>query len=87
MESALGIDCPDLVARPPDQAAAALAAAGFHLSWRHVHTAPDGTSFADVVSVAPSGRIVDIILDGMDATIFVANPTDPAAQSPGPPTC
>jgi hypothetical protein len=83
----LAFDCPVLVSETPQDAAAALKTAGFQISWRAVHTTSDGTPVADVVTVIPTGRIIDIILDGPNATVFVADPQDPAAQSPEPPTC
>jgi len=83
----VAFDCLALVAKAPKDAAAALRSASFQVSWRFVHTITDGTAVADVVTQPPAGRIVDIILDGVVATVFVADPEDPAALSPEPPTC
>jgi hypothetical protein len=75
------------VKKTPHDASAALTTAGFQISWRSVHTTSDGTAVADVVTAMPAGQIIDVILDGSNATVFVAEPQDPAAKSPEPPTC
>lgn len=85
--ASVALDCLALVAKSPHAAAAALKMQGLQVSWRAVHTTSDGTAVADVTVLPPAGRIIDIILDGSEATIFVADPHDLAAQSPAPPTC
>jgi hypothetical protein len=83
------VDCTALASESPTEAAAALEAAGYQVFWRHVHTAPDGTTYNDVVSQPPSGVTADIALDRArgDAYVFVADPTDPAAHARGSPHC
>jgi hypothetical protein len=85
--SPVAVDCPALLDKTPQDAAATLTTAGYEVSWRAVHTMADGTAVADVVKAVPAGKIIDIILDGASATIFVANQQDPVAKSPEPATC
>lgn len=81
------VDCDSLVDAAPAEAGAALEDEGYSVSWRSVQTASDGTAVADVEASIPPGRIVDIIIEGNQAVVFVADSEDPAAASPDPPTC
>lgn len=81
------VDCESIADAAPERAGEVLEEAGYTVSWRSVQTASDGTTIADVETSAPPGRIVDIILDGDQAIIFVADSEDPAAASPSPPIC
>lgn len=81
------VDCESIAGEAPERAGEALEEAGYSVSWRSVQTASDGTAIADVETSAPPGRVVDIILEGDQAVILVAESGDPAASSPGPPTC
>jgi hypothetical protein len=65
----------------------ALEDAGYSITWRSVQTRSDGTVSADVETSPPPGRIVDVILEGDQAVVFVADEEDPAAASPGPASC
>jgi len=81
------VKCDSLLDAAPDEAGRALEEAGYAISWRLVQTKSDGTTSADVETSPPPGRIVDIILEGDQAVVFVAAEEDPAAASPGPLTC
>lgn len=81
------VDCDSLVDAAPAEAGDALEDEGYSVSWRSVQTASDGTAVADVEASIPPGRIVDIIIEGNQAVVFVADSEDPAAASPDPPTC
>lgn len=79
------IDCTQLLRLTPPEASDALEEYGYVVSWRLVHTNPDGTTTADVVADAPSGTIVDIILEDGHSVVFVAGEDAPSPSVP--PTC
>jgi len=81
------VDCQAIAHLAPAPAAKALAAVGFTVNWRLQHTLADGSTAADIVMATPEGAIVDIILNGSVAIVFVAPPGDPAGDAPPPPTC
>lgn len=82
-----GLDCAGIVQLAPHDAADTLSSVGLSVAWRLVHTTSDGNSVADVVQATPQGVIVDIVIVDNEAIVFVADPNDPSAASPPPPSC
>jgi hypothetical protein len=85
--SSMALECTAIVRMTPEQAGAAIAAAGMPVNWRFQHTLADGTTVADLVTTVPDGVVVDVLINGGQAFVFVADPADPAAERSDQPTC